>query len=189
MKGAIVNGAPAMRVLGLAAAAVLAAGCAPLKGPATQPAVVSAVPASQPELLSQLSVNGLYEIEVSRLAVHRATSPRVRALAQTVASHRAQSRQQLTALMRARGVPVPAQLPRDKAGKLQRLQALRPSADFDAAYVRVVGVEDHEATITLLERARRDTRDAALASWIDRTLPVLRRDLQAAQQVAGQIAG
>lgn len=176
-------------MLGVAAAAVLAAGCAPVQGPAMQPAVVSAAPASQPALLSQLAVNGLYELEVSRLTVHRATSPQVRALAQTVANHRAQSRQQLVALMRARGVPVPAQLPRDKAGKLQRLQALRPSHEFDAAYVRVVGVEDHEATIALLERARRETRDAALASWIDRTLPVMRKDLQAAQQVAGQIAG
>jgi putative membrane protein len=188
VRRAILNGALALRVLGLAAALV-AAGCAPMQGPAVQPAVVSAAPGSEPAFLSQLAVNGLYELEVSRLAVQRATSPRVRALAQTVASHRTQSRQQLVALMRARGVAVPAQLPRDKAGKLQRLQALRPSHDFDAAYVRVVGVEDHETTIALLERARRNTRDAALASWIDRTLPVMRKDLQAAQQVAGQIAG
>jgi putative membrane protein len=189
VRRAIVKSAVALRVLGVLAAAVVAAGCAPMQGPAVQPAVVSAAPRGEPALLSQLAVNGLYELEVSRLAVNRATSPRVRTLAQTVASHRAQSRQQLVALMRSRGVPVPAQLPRDKAGKLQRLQALRPSHDFDAAYVRVVGVEDHEATIALLERARGQTRDAALASWIDRTLPVMRKDLQSAQQVAGQIAG
>lgn len=183
------HGALALRVLALALAAAVVAGCAPVRGPAVPPAVVSAVPTSEPALLSQLAVNGLYELEVSRLTVQRATSPRVRTLAQNVANHRMESRRQLAALMRARGVPVPVELPRDKFSKLQRLQALRPSPDFDAAYVRVVGVEDHETAIALLERARRQTRDAGLASWIDRTLPVMRKDLQAAQQVAGQIAG
>jgi putative membrane protein len=86
-------------------------------------------------------------------------------------------------------VPVPERLAAEKAAKLQRLQALRPSPDFDAAYVRVVGLEDDEQGIALLERARRETRDAGLAAWIDRTLPILRRDLQAAQQVAGALAG
>lgn len=183
------KGAVALRVLGLSAVAMITAGCAPLQGPAVQPAVVGAAAGNESAFLSKRAVDGLYELEVSRLAVHRATSPRVRTLAQTVASHRTQSRQQLVALMRARGVPVPAQLPRDKAGKLQRLQALRPSHDFDAAYVRVVGVEDHETAIALLERARRETRDAALAAWIDRTLPVMRKDLQVARQVAGEMAG
>lgn len=182
---------PPTRALRIAAAAVVAAlvgACAPL-GPPGQPAVVGVLPAAEPVLLSQVAANGLYEIEVSRLAASRATDPRVRSLAQEVASHRAHSRQQLAALMRARGLAVPARLPADKAAKLRRLQALRPSPQFDAAYVRVVGVEDHEAAILQLERVRRETRDAALASWIDRTLPVLKRDLQAARGVAREATG
>jgi putative membrane protein len=139
--------------------------------------------------MSRIAADDLYEIEVSRLAAQRASNPRVRSLAQSLAAHRLAARRQLAALMRSRGVPVAARLTADKAGKLQRLQALPPSAQFDAAYVRVVGLEDDEQGIALLERARRETRDAALAAWIDRTLPVLRRDLQASRQVAGALAG
>lgn len=178
----------------LVLAATLAAGCAPLQPP-VQPAVVvvPAVPAPvtarERELLSQFARSALYEIEVSRLAAARATSPRVRSYAQALASHRVQSWQQLGALMRARGMHVPTRVQGAAATKLQRLAAVPPSADFDAAYVRVVGVEDHADTIELLERTRLETRDPQLAAWIDRSMPVLRGDLQAARQLLAQPAG
>lgn len=183
---------PAGLVLALAAA--LAAGCAPLQPP-VQPAVVVAPPAPAPvtaqerELLSQLAASSLYDIEVSRLAAARATSPRVRSYAQALAAHRVQSWQQLGALMRVRGMHVPTRLEGAAATKLQRLAAVPPSADFDAAYVRVVGIEDHAETVALLERTRLGTRDPQLAAWIDRALPVLRNDMQAARQLLAQPAG
>jgi putative membrane protein len=178
----------------LVLAAPLAAGCAPLQPP-VQPAVVvvPAVPAPvtarERELLSQFARSALYEIEVSRLAAARATGPRVRSYAQALVSHRVQSWQQLGALMRARGMHVPTRVQGAAATKLQRLAAVPPSADFDAAYVRVVGVEDHADTIELLERTRLETRDPQLAAWIDRSMPVLRGDLQAARQLLAQPAG
>jgi putative membrane protein len=180
-----------LRLAALAAGvlALALAGCAPLPAAPPAPVTVSAAPGNEPSFMSHIAANHLYEIEVSKLAVNRATSPRVRSLAKTLAAHRAYARQQLAALMRAHGMKVPAQLASDKASKLRRLEALRPSPDFDAAYVRVVGLEDHEQGIALLERARRESRDPALTAWIDRTLPVMRRDLQAAQQVAGSLAG
>ncbi|NKE66023.1 DUF4142 domain-containing protein [Ramlibacter sp. RBP-2] len=178
----------------LVLAGTLAAGCAPLQPP-VQPAVVVAPPALAPltaqerELLAQLAASSLYDIEVSRLAAARATSPRVRSYAQALAAHRVQSWQQLGTLMRARGMAVPTRLEGAAATKLQRLAAVPPSADFDAAYVRVVGIEDHAETVALLERARLATRDPLLAAWIDRSLPVLRGDMQAARQLLAQPAG
>lgn len=187
--------APGGLVLALAAA--LVAGCAPLLPPVqpVQPAVVVAPPAPAPAtgeeraFLSRLAERSLYDIEVSRLAAARATSPQVRSYAQSLAAHRVQSWQQLGALMRARGIHVPTRLEGAAATKLQRLAAVPPSADFDAAYVRVVGVEDHAETIALLERTRLETRDPQLAAWIDRSLPVLRSDMQAARHLLAQPAG
>lgn len=178
----------------LALGAALAAGCAPLQPP-VQPAAVVAPPApaaltpQERELLSRLAASSLYDIEVSRLAAARATSPRVRSYAQALAAHRVQSWQQLGALMRARGMHVPTRLEGAAAAKLQRLAAVPASAEFDAAYVRVVGIEDHAETVALLERARLETRDPQLAAWIDRSLPVLRGDMQAARQLLAQPAG
>lgn len=191
------HGGSSRAALALALATALAAGCAPhvpLQAPA-QPAVVVAPPApalptaQERELLARLAESGLYDIEVSRLAAARATNPRVRAYAQALASNRLQSWQQLAGLMRMRGMPVPTSLAGAAATKLQRLAAVPPSRDFDAAYVRVVGVEDHAETIALLERTRLETRDAPLAAWIDRSLPMLRSDMQAANRLVAELAG
>jgi len=173
--------------------AALASGCAPMPGPAepAQPARVAVSRLSDAErtFMARAAARNLYEVEVSRLAASRATSPRVRSYAQMVANQDAQANNELAALMRARGLQPPAGLAPDKTTKLHRLSALRPSVDFDRGYVRVVGVEDHLANIALFEQARRVVRDRDLRAWIDRTLPVLRMHLGAAQTLSGALAG
>ena len=180
----------------VATLAALAAGCAPVLGP-PPPGGTEAVPvqvapaggldAGDRALMSRLATGGLYEIEVSRLATDRATDPRVRSYAQAMASHDSAATRALQQLMRAKGVPVPSGLPADKATKLYRLSQLRPSPNFDVGYVRVVGVEDHLATLRLFERAQRETRDRDLQAWIARTLPVVRADLAAARKLTGAL--
>lgn len=139
--------------------------------------------------MSQAVSRAMYEVEVSRLAADRATDPRVRSYAQMLASHSTQAGNELGAMMRAKGVPRPSSLAADKATKLHRLAGLRPSPNFDLGYARVVGVEDQQATIALYERARRYAMDRDLRAWIDKTLPVLRNHLAAAQALAGHLAG
>jgi putative membrane protein len=185
-------------------AALLAAGCSsvPLEGrhTATMGGPVAAAPshaAAAPEQLtlaertfmSQAVSRAMYETEVSRLAAERAMDPRVRSYAQTLAGHNTRVINELGAMMRAKGVPRPAGLAADKATKLHRLAALRPSPNFDLGYSRVVGIEDHQATIALYERARRYAMNHDLKAWIDKTLPVLRNQLAAAQALTGQLAG
>lgn len=179
--------------------AVLASGCSTTPGfarlmgaPATPATVAPATPtASEADraFLSQAAMRAQYETDVSRLAAARATSPRVRTYAQWLANRRAQGSSELASLMRARGVALPTSLPADKATKLQRLAALRPSPDFDRGFVRVVGIEERTATIALFEKARRSTADRELRAWIDKTLAALRTELVAAQDIAGSSEG
>jgi putative membrane protein len=186
------------------AAALLAAGCSsvPLEGrhTATMGAPLAAAPAranAAPERLtlaertfmSQAVSRAMYEAEVSRLAAERAVDPRVRSYAQALANHAGRVNSELGAMMRAKGVPRPAGLAADKATKLHRLAALRPSPNFDLGYARVVGIEDQQATIALYERARRYAMDRDLKAWIDRILPVLRGQLAGAQALTGHLAG
>ena len=138
--------------------------------------------------MSRLAAGGLYEIEVSRLASDRATDPRVRSYAQTMASHDSEANRALAELMRAKGVPIPTGLPADKATKLHRLSQLKPSPNFDIGYVRVVGVEDHLATLRIYERAQREARDRDLRAWIARTLPMVRADLAAARKLTSALS-
>jgi putative membrane protein len=189
----------------LVAAGALTAGCASVGNPmggrqsSAMGAAVAPGPArgqaadqltlSERTFMAQAAKRAMYEMQVSRLAVDRATDPRVRAYAQELATYSVQANSELGHLMRARGITRPAGLPADKATKLHRLAALRPSPNFDLGYVRVVGVEDHQATIAMYERARHEARDPDLQAWIDKTLPVLRSQLAAARDLAGNLAG
>lgn len=174
--------------LGLLAAALLA-GCAPPAGPPTPNAVVSAIADTDRAFMSHVASTWLYEIEVSRLAATRAVNPRVRSFAELLAREHAQANGELGGLMRSKGVAVPAGLSADKATKLHRLSSLKPSTEFDAGYVRVLGVEDHRDAIGRFERAQREVRDRDLRRWIDKTLPRLRSHLAAAQKLAGTLSG
>jgi putative membrane protein len=157
--------------------------------PAAGVVVAEQLTAAERSFMTQALNRATYEVEVSRLAADRATDPRLRSYALMVANFSSQANNELAAMMRAKGVPRPSGLSADKATKLHRLAALRPSPDFDLGYARVVGVEDHQSTIALYERARRDARDRDLRAWIDKTLPVLRNHLAAAQNLAGRLAG
>jgi putative membrane protein len=126
---------------------------------------------------------------VSKLAAERATDPRVRAYAQGLVQRQTQFTNELIALMSAKGVSPPQGLPADKATKLHRLASLPRSAAFDEGYVRVVGIEDHQANIAMLEQGRRIATDRDLLAWIDRNLPVLRRLLSVGQALAGSLSG
>ncbi len=169
--------------------AAFVAGCAPPAGPPVPTAVVSVVDDADRAFMSQVASTWLYEIEVSRLAASRAVNPRVRSYAELLAREHAQANGELGGLMRLKGVAVPAGLPADKATKLQRLASLKPSNEFDVGYVRVLGVEDHRAAIGRFEQAQREVRDRDLRRWIDKTLPRLRSQLAAAQNLMGTLAG
>ncbi|HMA09056.1 MAG TPA: DUF4142 domain-containing protein [Ramlibacter sp.] len=186
---AVRNGDPARIAFGLGIA-LLAAACAPLRAPAPAPQPAAGVIAprvtdAERDFMARAAARGLYEVEVSRLAAERAVSPRVRNYARAMALRDAQAVDELAALMRAKGLQPPAGLAADKATRLHRLAALKPSAEFDRGYVRVVGVEDHTASIALFEKARREARDRDLRAWIDKTLPLLRADLGAAKSLDG----
>jgi putative membrane protein len=179
----------------------LLAGCTGLSGPdmrmgagastGAAPATVAAAPftAVERDFVTRVAAKGMYEVEVSRLAADKATSPAVRDFARTMVTHHTQMNNELVALMSARGIAPPKGLAADKATKLHRLASLPRSDAFDNGYIRVVGVEDHRAAIAQFEKARRDAKDRELRSFIDRSLATMRMHLQMAQDVVAGLQG
>lgn len=179
----------------LAVAVTLLAGCGTLRTdrmdapPARAPVgAASHFSTTDREFASQMAIGGLYEVEVSRLATQRAVAAPVKSYAQMLVSHHSQANQELLAILKVKNFAPPAGLPTEKQAKIARLQALS-GPEFDREYIRLVGLQDHQADIALFERAARDAADPDLKAWVLKTLPVLRQHHQAAQGVAGQIAG
>ena len=185
------NATRQLSALAIAVAAALVAGCSSVHLPpvASRPATVVVAPLTEGEraFLTRVAAKSMYEVEVSRLAATRATDLRVRAYAQMLVMRHEQANGELIALMSAKGVPPPAGLTAKNATKLHRLASLPASAEFDKGYVRVVGIEDHASIIGQFEKVRATARDRDLKAWIDRTLPMLRRQLAVAQNLAATI--
>jgi putative membrane protein len=189
----------ALRAGWLALFAALVAGCSSVPlGPT--PAIVAApAPAPAPAATQftaaerafarRVALKNVYEIEVSKLAAARAVSPAVREFAQTMVAQQSRMNDELVAIMSAHGVAPPTGLPADRATKLHRLASLPRSDAFDNGYVRVIGIEDRRAAITMFEKARRQVRDPDLRAFIDRSLAVLRSHLTTAQGVAASMSG
>lgn len=163
-------------------------------GAAPQPAPQVAIAptrlsASERAFAIKAVTQGMYEVEVSRLAAERALHSGVRSYAMAMANQHKQVNDELVSLLSVKGVAPPRGLAADTRAKLHRLASLPASTAFDHGYVRVVGIEDHQAKIALFERAKTRTRDRDLLAWIDRTLVMLRGHLAAAQNLAGALAG
>jgi putative membrane protein len=56
-------------------------------------------------------------------------------------------------------------------------------AEFDRDFVRNVGLKAHEKDIKLFQKAGKDVKDADLKAFVDKTLPVLREHLAAAEKL------
>jgi putative membrane protein len=159
-------------------------------GAAPAPAVAAApFTAVEREFVTKVAAKGMYEVEVSRLAVEKAQSPAVRDYARTMVTHHTQMNNEVIGLMSARGIAPPKNLSADKATKLHRLASLPPSDAFDNGYIRVVGVEDHKSEIAMFEKARREVKDKDLRAYIDRTLATMKMHLQMAQGVIAGMQG
>ncbi|MES2936561.1 MAG: DUF4142 domain-containing protein [Pseudomonadota bacterium] len=177
----------------LVVATVLSAGCAATMstGMGAAPAPVGAAShfsTTDREFATQAAGGGLYEVEVSRLAAARAADPEVKSYAQMLVTHHSAANDQLMALFKVKNFQPPASLPADKQAVIARMQSLSGPA-FDREYIRTVGLQDHTSDIALFERATRDSADPDLKAWFARTLPTLRSHLQAAQALAGRMAG
>lgn len=136
----------------------------------------------------QAAGGGMYEVEAGRLAATRAASADVRAFGQMLVDHHTASNAELMSLLQARGLTPPPALPPAMAAKIARLAPLTGAA-FDQEFIRNAGIADHQTQIELFMRASRDVGDPVLKAWFVKTLPSLQAHLQAAQGIAGRIAG
>ena len=183
--------APRMALALVAAAMLGLAGCAGMGAGATGSAGAATgtrLSADDRVYAMQAAGGGMYEVEAGRLAAARAASPDVRAFGQMLVDHHTASNAELLSLMQARGLPPPTALPAAMAAKIARLAPLSGAA-FDQEFIRNAGIADHQTQIELFLRASRDVNDPALKAWFAKTLPSLQAHLQAAQGIAGRIAG
>jgi putative membrane protein len=54
--------------------------------------------------------------------------------------------------------------------------------DFDKAYIKAM-VDGHQSAVSDFEKASKNTKDADVKAWVDKTLPTLRMHLDSAKAI------
>lgn len=130
--------------------------------------------------------SNMMELELSQMAVQKATNPAVKDFANMMVQHHTQAGQEMKQLLSAKGTIIPdtAMLSRHRT-RMDLLQNAQ-GADFDRAYMRIM-VDAHEEDVDEYEDETTDARDADIRAFAKKMLPTLRTHYTRAKEVRKQV--
>lgn len=156
-------------------------------------AAVSAVTATPAKLSSadqnlmlEVAKGGMMQLEVSRLAVQKATSPEVRALAQAEVDEQTGLSAKLQEIASAKGVTLPTTPDADTQAMIAKLQGMSGAA-FDKAYVQESGVKGHQKLDGVMAKVESNASDSNLKGIGKAAHPLVKIHLQVARQIDGKL--
>lgn len=138
------------------------------------------------EFLEQAAQNGHAEVSASRLALEKSRNDTVRAYAQRMLDEHSRANEELKALATAKQYQPPTEPSMMQKGKEMLIAGLSDD-HFDRRYVNQMGVEAHEDTVELFERAAREAQDTDVKAFASKLLPSLRDHLQAARTLKAAV--
>ena len=158
-----------LRSAGLAAALVAFASAAVAQSP----------PVPDADFVMKASVGNTLEIEESKVALDRATDPRIKSFAQHMISDHTEAEKKLQDAAGKDRLKTEPMLDAAHQAMLDNLKTFN-GADFDKIY-RADQTASHVETLALLSDYRTNGKAAALKSWTEKTLPSVKEHLQSIQ--------
>jgi putative membrane protein len=146
---------------------------------------------SDESFLKQAAQNGHTEVEGSKLALTKATNPKVKEFAQKMVDDHTKMHHDVEALATAKGVELPTQ-PSIAQRAAIKLLSTADGANFDKRYADIVGVKAHNDTVKMFEKASKDAKDPEVKALATKALPQLKehqamaKSLQSATKAEGK---
>jgi putative membrane protein len=136
------------------------------------------------KFIEKAAEGGMFEVEVAQLAASKASDPAVKDFANKLVQDHQQANNELVQLANAKHVELSAAPSRSQRRAIEKLGKMK-GAEFDASFVKEVGLKDHEQDIKEFEKASEKVQDPELKAWVQKTLPHLREHLALAQKLPG----
>ena len=134
------------------------------------------------KFIDEAAGSGMFEVQIGQLAAAKATDQNVKSFASMLVDQHKAANNELFQIANAKGVELPAAPKRALRRDIDKLGKKNGDA-FDRDFVRNVGIKAHEKDIKMFEKARDDVKDPDLRAFVNKTLPVLREHLAAAQKL------
>lgn len=145
----------------------------------------SAMPQDAQGFVTAATIANMYEIEAAKIAVQRAKSPEVKALASMIVKDHTQIGKDMGAAVKASGATVtpPAGLDERRKGLIDNLKAAG-DADFDLAYLHQQLAAHMEAD-NLLKNYRDHGDNDTLKAAAGKTAPIVEHHLDEVKRIGG----
>lgn len=138
--------------------------------------------AGDAKILKDIAMADMAEVAGGKLAQSKGQSSEVKAFGQQMIDDHTANLNEVKTLADARGVTLPAE-PDAKhkamAAKLEKMSG----ADFDKAYMKQAGVQDHKTVHAKLMADAKKAKDPELKALVEKTEPVVAQHLKSAEQM------
>jgi putative membrane protein len=144
-------------------------------------ATTMSVDQSTSEFMTKVSDVGMTEVKLGQMAQDKAISQRVKDFGAMMVKDHTAAGDELKNMARQKNVTLPETMSNDHQKKTDDLNK-KTGKDFDKAYIKAM-VDGHQSTVSDFEKASKNTKDADVKAWVDKTLPTLRMHLDSAKAI------
>lgn len=156
----------------------------PTPTPTTNPGVRSSLSQFDKQFMVEAAQGGMAEVAFGKIATQKASSNVVKEYARRMVVEHTKANNELKALAKQKGVTLPTTIGEDNEELKQKLSKLS-GAKFNQEYMEEAGVESHEDQAELFERQVARGQDPDVKRFAAKTLPVVQKHLQHAQDITG----
>jgi putative membrane protein len=135
--------------------------------------------------IKDAAVDGMYEVELAKLAAAQATDPAVKSFAEKLVKDHEAANDEIRKLASARNIAIDDKLPFMKRHAVDSLG--KDTKNFDDDFLRKAGVKEHEKDIKAFQNASTKADDPEIRAFAEKTLPTLREHLTMAQNLSSSI--
>lgn len=139
-------------------------------------------------LMMEVAKGGMMQLEVSKVAVQKASSDEVRQLAQAEVDEQTGLSDKLKAIASAKGVTLPSTPDTETQAMVTTLQG-KSGADFDKMYVSESGVKGHEKLDAVMSKVKSNASDSNLKDVEKAAHPLVKTHLKVAKEIMNKMGG
>ncbi|QJW89252.1 DUF4142 domain-containing protein [Spirosoma taeanense] len=139
-------------------------------------------------LMMEVAKGGMMQLEVSKIAVQKASNEEVRQLAQAEVEEQTGLSAKLKEIADAKGVTLPSAPDAETQTKLTQMQGMS-GAEFDRTYVSESGVKGHEKLDMVMSKVRSNASDSNLKNIEKAAHPLVKAHLKVSREIMNKMSG
>jgi putative membrane protein len=141
------------------------------------------------KFMMEAAIGGKAEVALARLALERSSSDSVKQYAQQMIDDHTKAGDELAQVATMKGISLPMEPDAKHKAMLAKMQQLSGAA-FDAEYVKMAGVKDHEKMEKLFMSESSKGKDMDAKGFAAKTLPTVQAHLRMAREMTtGMMSG